>query len=157
MNTFYIPEKRESGFSFDLFSAFSALGEMWPILNVNVAALFLFVCDRTADKIPRVAGDDRHGSWCSDFSFVRYPVMIILASKPQIWPCFAMGSCISGDRAALPGLRSLSVDKLVGSDCQVHGTEDILSAVTGGQQGSERGEKGQLLSLGEDRSGFASK
>ncbi|KAK1903929.1 Protocadherin-19, partial [Dissostichus eleginoides] len=29
-----------------------------------------------------------------------------------------MGSSISGDRAALPGLRSLSVDKLVGSHCQ---------------------------------------
>ena len=76
--------------------------------------------------------------WCSDFSFVRYPVMIILASKPQIWPCFALGSSINGDRAALPWLRSLSVAKLVGSESQVHSTKDILSVVTGGQLGSER-------------------
>lgn len=56
--------------------------------------------------------------------------MIILASKPQIWPCFAVGSSISGDRAALPWLRSLSVAKLVGSESQVHSTEDILSVFT---------------------------
>lgn len=50
--------------------------------------------------------------WCSDFSFVRSPVMIILASKPQIWPCFAADHSISGDGAALPRLRSLSAAKL---------------------------------------------
>lgn len=61
--------------------------------------------------------------------------MIILASKPQIWPCFAVGSSISGDRAALPWLRSLSVAKLVGSERQVHGMDDILSV------GQSQGEK----------------
>lgn len=35
---------------------------MLSILNANVAAPFLFVCDRTADKIPRVVGEYRHGS-----------------------------------------------------------------------------------------------
>lgn len=68
--------------------------------------------------------------------------MIILASKPQIWPCFAVGSSISGDREALPWLRSLSVAKLVGNESQVHSMEDILSAVTGGQLGSEREGEG---------------
>lgn len=78
------------------------------------------------------------GEMCSDFSFVRYPVMIILASKPQIWPCFAVGSSISGDRAALPWLRSLSVAKLVGNEGQVHSMEDTLECVVrGGQMGSE--------------------
>lgn len=56
-------------------------------------------------------------------SFVCYPVMIILASKPQIWPCFAMGSSLDGDRAALPWLRSLSVAKPVGNESQVHSTD----------------------------------
>lgn len=40
--------------------------------------------------------------------------MIISASKPQIWPCFAVGSGIDGDVTALPWLRSLSVVKLAG-------------------------------------------
>lgn len=81
--------------------------------------------------------------------------MIILASKPQIWPCFAVGSSINGDRAALPWLRSLSAAKLVGNGSQVHSTEDILSVVTAGQLGSRRGEKGRMLSLGEDGSSCA--
>lgn len=68
--------------------------------------------------------------------------MIILASKPQIWPCFAMGSSINGDRAALPRLRSLSVSKLVGKERQVPSMEDIL---TGGQLVSERGEIGRII------------
>lgn len=45
--------------------------------------------------------------------------MIILASKPQIWPCFAVGSGINGDVTALPWLRSLSVVKLAGNQSQV--------------------------------------
>lgn len=88
------------------------------------------------------------GSWSSDFSFVCYPVMIILASKPQIWPCFAMGGSINGDRAALPWLRSLSEDKLVGNENQVHGAEDTLSAVTGGQLGRFIHGKNIRLMLG---------
>lgn len=59
--------------------------------------------------------------------------MIILASKPQIWPCFAVGSSIRGDRAALPWLRSLSAAKLVGNKSQVHETEDTRGGITGGQ------------------------
>lgn len=76
---------------------------------------------------------------CSDFLFVRYPVMIISASKPQIWPCFLVGSSISGDRAALPWLRSLSVAKLVGRKSQVHSMEDVLSGDTGFLLGSGSG------------------
>lgn len=64
--------------------------------------------------------------------------MIILASKPQIWPCFAVGSNINGDSAALPWLRSLSVAKLVGNQSQVHSMEDILSVVAGGQLEGDR-------------------
>lgn len=86
---------------------------------------------------------------CSDFSFVCYPVMIILASKPQIWPCFAVDCSISGDRAVLPWLKSLSVAKLVGNERQVHSMEDILSAVIRGQLGSERGQDDRRLSLGK--------
>lgn len=89
--------------------------------------------------------------WCSDFSFVHYPVMIILASKPQIWPCFAVDRSISGERAVLPWLRSLSAAKLVGNESQVHSMEDILSVVTGGHLGSERGYKGRITILGEDK------
>ncbi|XP_039872008.1 protocadherin-19-like [Simochromis diagramma] len=44
--------------------------------------------------------------------------MIILASKPQIWRCFAVGSGINGDVTALPWLRSLSVVKLAGNQSQ---------------------------------------
>lgn len=66
--------------------------------------------------------------------------MIILVSKPQIWPCFAAGSSINRDRAALLWLRSLSASKLVGSAPQVHNMEDSLSVITGGQLESERGE-----------------
>lgn len=80
--------------------------------------------------------------------------MIILASKPQIWPCFAVDRSISGHRAVLPWLRSLSVAKLVGNERQVHSMEDILSVVIGGQLGSERGEKGRILSLGGDKLSF---
>lgn len=69
--------------------------------------------------------------------------MIILASKPQIWPCFAVGSSVNGDRAALPWLRSLSVAKLVGRESQVHSMEDILSSVTGGQLGRGKRREGQ--------------
>lgn len=39
----------------------------------------------------------------------------------------------------MPGLRSLSVAKLVGKRSQVHDTEDILNVATGGQLGDERG------------------
>lgn len=56
-----------------------------------------------------------------------------------------MGSSISGDRAALPWPRSLSVAKLVGNKSQVHSTEDILSVVTGGQLGSERVKEGKMF------------
>lgn len=80
--------------------------------------------------------------------------MIILASKPQIWPCFAVDRSISGDRAVLPWLRSLSVAKLVGNERQVHGMEDILSVVIGGQLETERGEKSRILSLGGDKLSF---
>lgn len=59
-----------------------------------------------------MGGGAQTREWCSDFSFVRYPVMIILASKPQIWPCFAVDHSINGDGAALPRLRSLSAAKL---------------------------------------------
>lgn len=72
--------------------------------------------------------------------------MIILASKPQIWPCFRVDRSIIGDTTVLSWLRSLSVAKLVGNDSQVHNMEDILCVITGGQLGSER-----LLSLGEDK------
>lgn len=64
--------------------------------------------------------------------------MIILASKSQIWPCFSVDHSISGDRAALPRLRSLTAAKLVGSESQVHSVEDILCALIGGQQRRER-------------------
>lgn len=64
---------------------------------------------------------------CSDFSFVRYPVMIILATKLQIWPCFAADHSISGDGACL----QLSS---AGRERQVRSMEDILCALTGGHQ-----------------------
>lgn len=75
--------------------------------------------------------------------------MIILASKPQIWPCFAVGSGINGDRAALPWLRSLSAVKLVGNQSQVHRMEDIPSQITGGQR-----QKGRIVTLVGNGSGF---
>lgn len=80
--------------------------------------------------------------------------MIILASKPQIWPCFPVDRSIIGDTAVLSWLRSLSAAKLVGNESQVHNMEDILCVITGGQLGSGRGEKGRLLSLGEDKLSF---
>lgn len=63
--------------------------------------------------------------------------MIILASKPQIWPCFAVGSSVSRDGAALPSLRSLSAARLVGSGSQVHNMDDTVNVVTRGQLGSD--------------------
>lgn len=72
--------------------------------------------------------------------------MIILASKPQIWPCFAVDCSISGDRAVLPWLKSLSAAKLVGNERQVHSMEDILSAVIRGQLGREGRRVGRQTS-----------
>ncbi|KAG7224780.1 hypothetical protein INR49_013493 [Caranx melampygus] len=48
-------------------------------------------------------------------SFISTPLPIVPLSEEMIWPCFAVGSSISGDRAALPWLRSLSLAKLVGN------------------------------------------
>lgn len=74
------------------------------------SVLFLFMSNSRHEH--RLGGGAQTREWCSDFSFVRYPVMIILASKPQIWPCCAVDHSISGDGAALPRLRSLSAAKL---------------------------------------------
>lgn len=71
-------------------------------------------------------------------SFVCYPVMMILASKSQIWPCFAGGSGINRDRAVLSWLGELSCG-LAGWQSQVHNTEGMLVAVRGFQLVRERG------------------
>lgn len=69
--------------------------------------------------------------------------MIILASKPQIWPCFAMGSSVDGNGTAR--LRSLELSWLA----KVYSVADILRGVTGGRLGvggKKERDKGGIIS-----------
>lgn len=45
--------------------------------------------------------------------------------------------------------------KLAGNESQVHSMEDILSIVIGGHLRSERGYKGRITIIGEDKLSFA--
>lgn len=69
---------------------------------------------------------------------------------------FCSGKQHQWGQSILALAEKLSVAKLVGNESQVHGTEDILNAVTGGQLGNESAEKGRTFGLGEHWSRFAS-
>lgn len=89
--------------------------------------------------------------WCSDFSFVRYPVMIILASKLQIWPCFAADHSISGDGALPPPPRSLTAAK---PRWQTQSGTRRGGHFERSHRRSSDARDGRLLGLGEDRVRF---